>query len=136
MAQSAPKGRPGIFSDLVNSIFTPGTNSGLVAAMNYSFFALFATLFGMLVLTRGNGHVLAMLGLSVALWASIRWCVPGLSCDCPPLRFSHSLLRRFLVAIADAEEQQRRERLEKERQEVSKGGGPAEVAAGDGKKDR
>ncbi|GAA6047819.1 hypothetical protein JCM3770_004658 [Rhodotorula araucariae] len=83
--------------DIVDSIFTPGTNSGLLRAMNASFYALFATLFGMVVLTRGNGHVCALLALSVALWASIKW---------------------FLAQIKDAEEAQRLERLAKERAEA------------------
>lgn len=61
--------------DIVDSIFTPGTNEGLLRAMNWSFYALFATLSALLVATRGNVHVVALLTLSVALWASIKWCV-------------------------------------------------------------
>jgi predicted nucleic acid-binding Zn ribbon protein len=41
--------------DIVDSIFTPGTNSGLIRAMDMSFYALFAVLVVMVVLTRGNG---------------------------------------------------------------------------------
>lgn len=64
--------------DIVDSIFTPGTNQGLLRAMNASFYALFATLAALLVATRGNVHVVALLTLSVALWASIKWCVLAL----------------------------------------------------------
>ncbi|GAA5972270.1 hypothetical protein JCM11641_002381 [Rhodosporidiobolus odoratus] len=81
-------------SDVVNSIFEPGTNAGLVRAMSYSFYALFVTLLGMVLLTGGNWHVIALLGLSVALFISIRL---------------------FLVQIAEAEEKQRTERLVEEK---------------------
>lgn len=64
-----------MLSDVISSIFTPGTNSGLIQAMSYSFYALFVTLFGMVLLTGGNGHVVALLGLSVGLFVSIKWCV-------------------------------------------------------------
>ncbi|TNY19775.1 ER protein Pkr1-domain-containing protein [Rhodotorula diobovata] len=90
--------------DIVDSIFTPGTNEGLLRAMNWSFYALFATLSALLVATRGNVHVVALLTLSVALWASIKW---------------------FLAQIADAEAIQREERLAKERAEVDAQGGDA-----------
>lgn len=55
------------------SIFEPGTNSGLVKAMSYSFYALFVTLIGMIFLTGGNVHVCALFGLSVGLFISIKW---------------------------------------------------------------
>lgn len=58
---------------VVSSIFEPGTNPQLVRAMRYSFFALFATLAGMLVLTRGDWHILAMLVMSLALFVSMTW---------------------------------------------------------------
>ncbi|GAA6004405.1 hypothetical protein JCM10207_000712 [Rhodosporidiobolus poonsookiae] len=86
----------GMLADVVSSVFTPGTNPGLVRAMNYSFYALFVTLAGMLALTGGSVHVLALLVLSVALFASIRW---------------------FLVQIAEEEERQRQERLAKDKRE-------------------
>ncbi|GAA5915746.1 hypothetical protein JCM8208_005658 [Rhodotorula glutinis] len=95
--------------DIVDSIFTPGTNQGLLRAMNASFYALFATLAALLVATRGNVHVVALLTLSVALWASIKW---------------------FLAQIADAEAAQREERLAKERAEVAQGGDAARPVGG------
>ncbi|GAA5991990.1 hypothetical protein JCM10908_000685 [Rhodotorula pacifica] len=93
-----------MLGDIIDSIFTPGTNSGLIRAMEMSFYALFVVLAGMVVLTRGNGHVCALFALSIGLFASIKW---------------------FLVQIAEAEEQHRRERLAKEQQEAeaaTKGG--------------
>lgn len=63
----------GMLNDIVDSIFTPGTNSSLINAMNYSFYGLFITLFGMLYLTSGNIHICAMLVLSVGLFISIKW---------------------------------------------------------------
>ncbi|KAL8284261.1 hypothetical protein RQP46_005010 [Phenoliferia psychrophenolica] len=91
----------GVLSDVVESIWTPGTNTGLIKAMNASFYALFATLVVMLFLTGGNGHVWALLGLSLGLFLSIKW---------------------FLVQISDVEESRRSERLAKEAEESAKGG--------------
>ncbi|GAA6036575.1 hypothetical protein JCM8097_001233 [Rhodosporidiobolus ruineniae] len=91
MASPPVTGRS-LFSDVVNSVFEPGTNSGLVRAMSYSFYALFATLAWMVYLcwdTEGRWHVFGLLGLSIALFVSMRW---------------------FIVSIAEAEEQQRLER--------------------------
>ncbi|GAA5940287.1 Pkr1p [Sporobolomyces koalae] len=84
-----------MLTDVVNSIFTPGTNSGLIQAMSYSFYALFVTLFGMVLLTGGNLHVVALLVLSIGLFVSIKW---------------------FLIQIREVEEQQRIEREAKEAQ--------------------
>jgi len=58
---------------VVDSIFTPGTNAGLIKAMSFSFYALFATLATLVYATEGNLHVCALLALSVALYGSIRW---------------------------------------------------------------
>ncbi|GAA5896441.1 Pkr1p [Sporobolomyces salmoneus] len=85
----------GMLSDVVSSIFTPGTNSGLIQAMSYSFYALFVTLFGMVLLTGGNLHVVALLALSIGLFVSIKW---------------------FLIQIKEVEEQQRIEREKKEKE--------------------
>ena len=74
---------------VVESIWTPGTNTGLIKAMNASFYALFATLLIMLFLTSGNGHVWALLGLSLGLFASIKWCVSPITC-----RWGKAILRR------------------------------------------
>ena len=42
--------------------------------MTLSFFGLFATLIGLLILTH-NLHVAALLAISVALFVTITWCV-------------------------------------------------------------
>jgi hypothetical protein len=70
-----PPTERGVLSDVVNSVFEPGTNAGLIKAMSWSFYALFATLLGMVWLTGGNWHVVSLLGLSIALFLSIKWCV-------------------------------------------------------------
>lgn len=59
--------------DVVMSVFEPGTNSGLIRAMNYSFYSLFVTLLLMVYGTKGNVHVCALLVLSVGLFLSIKW---------------------------------------------------------------
>lgn len=77
-----------MLADIVDSIFTPGTNSGLIRAMDMSFYALFAVLVVMVVLTRGNGHICALFALSVGLFASIKWCVG--CCDVRVIRVASS----------------------------------------------
>ncbi len=67
--------RPSILDDVVTSITAPGTNRGLIIAMNTSFGALFIVLGGMVWLTGGNKHVLVLLGLSMASLGSMTWCV-------------------------------------------------------------
>ena len=72
-----------IVNDVVSSIWTPGTNPGLITAMNASFYGLFATLFALILATNFNLHVVALLGVSIALFASIKWsatryCIPAL----------------------------------------------------------
>ncbi|GAA5832574.1 hypothetical protein JCM5353_002196 [Sporobolomyces roseus] len=106
MASASPTSG-GMLSDVVSSIFTPGTNSGLIQAMSYSFYALFVTLFGMVLLTGGNLHVVALLVLSIGLFVSIKW---------------------FLIQIKEVEEQQRIEREKKEKLE-----GNGQVVGSEGK---
>ncbi|KAI5481462.1 Pkr1p [Pseudohyphozyma bogoriensis] len=107
---SATPAQPGILASVIDSIFTPGTNTGLVQAMSYSFYALFVTLIGMLFLTGGNIHIWALLGLSVGLFASIKW---------------------FLEQIKDVEELHRIEREKKEQEDKSK-----QAEAEEAKKDK
>lgn len=57
----------------VESILTPGTNPGLVRAMNVTFGALFVVLSGMVWLTGANGHVIVLLLLSMFSFGSITW---------------------------------------------------------------
>lgn len=139
---AAAEPAPGILSEVVSSIWTPGTNSGLIKAMNYSFYALFVTLFGMVLLTGGNIHVCALLTLSIGLFASIKWYVqftathsnrvlsadsirPLLSLTPPSFVFY-----RFLVQIADVEEERRKEALLKDKNGQDNGIPPsAEVAS-------
>jgi hypothetical protein len=51
----------------------PGANAAVVLAMNLSFFFLLITLFGLAFLTDWNGHVLALIGVNLGLWAAMVW---------------------------------------------------------------
>ncbi|KAI9313602.1 ER protein Pkr1-domain-containing protein [Dichotomocladium elegans] len=63
-----------IVDDIVQSILTPGyTANGVIKLMFYAFYMLFATLAIMVVMTRGNIHVIALLLLSICLFITIRW---------------------------------------------------------------
>ncbi|ORZ25857.1 hypothetical protein BCR42DRAFT_364345 [Absidia repens] len=64
----------GLVNDIITSIMTPGyTATGVIQAMFYAFYALFATLTIMVIITGGNPHVIALLLLSVCLFIAIRW---------------------------------------------------------------
>lgn len=64
----------GLANDIVESVLTPGyTAKGVIRLMFYSFYLLFATLVGMIIVTRGNYHVIGLLVLSICLFLTIRW---------------------------------------------------------------
>jgi hypothetical protein len=91
-----------LFQDLVSSIFDGGVNRstpalgpaspalhtltylsfawvnrhrGLIIGMHSSFAGLVLVLLALYVLTEYNGHVLALSGISICLWATTTWCV-------------------------------------------------------------
>ncbi|KAK4057587.1 hypothetical protein OIO90_001232 [Microbotryomycetes sp. JL221] len=89
-----------MLSDVIQSIFEPGTNQGLIKAMTLSFYSLFVTLFGLICLTKGNLHVVCLLLLSIGLFVSIKW---------------------FLIQIRQAElEAKERDRQQQQQQQQSK----------------
>ncbi|ORX59436.1 hypothetical protein DM01DRAFT_1332910 [Hesseltinella vesiculosa] len=66
-------------TDIMNSIMTPGyTAKGVIKVMFYAFYALFATLFLMMIITHGNPHVITLFVLSICLYLAIRWFVAEL----------------------------------------------------------
>ncbi|CAO3700482.1 hypothetical protein G6F70_004926 [Rhizopus microsporus] len=66
----------GLGDDIVKSIMTPGyTAKGVIKIMFYAFYALFATLLFMIVITGGNPHVIALLLLAMCLFVTIRWFI-------------------------------------------------------------
>lgn len=73
--------QPSVLTDVVSSIMEPGTNRGLIVAMNASFAGLFIVLLGMIWLTGGNVHVLVLFGLSIASFGSMTWYVGADSID-------------------------------------------------------
>ncbi|KAJ9089110.1 hypothetical protein DSO57_1016207 [Entomophthora muscae] len=62
-----------MFKDVIDSIFTPGVNSGLIRAMNISFIFLFVTLAAFAVITSFNIHVIALNFIAFGLFCSINW---------------------------------------------------------------
>lgn len=64
----------GLVNDLITSIMTPGyTAKGVIRLMYQSFYALFFTLFCLLLGTKGNFHVLALLIIAICLFVTLRW---------------------------------------------------------------
>ncbi|WFC96192.1 hypothetical protein MBRA1_002848 [Malassezia brasiliensis] len=60
------------------SVFHEGVNSPTHRIMNMAFYGLFITLTGLLLASGGNGHVLALLVLSVCLFMSVNWFIAEL----------------------------------------------------------
>ena len=60
-------------SAILDSLFQPGLNAPMQRAMNASFAGLLLVLLALALLTRGNVHVCALMGIALALWASVGW---------------------------------------------------------------
>lgn len=58
---------------VVESVFHAGVDTSTHRVMNGAFYALFATLACLALLSGGNGHVLALLALSLGLFLSVNW---------------------------------------------------------------
>ncbi|ORX69717.1 hypothetical protein DL89DRAFT_293329 [Linderina pennispora] len=69
----------GVFQDVINSIFEPGVNHGVLVVMNCAFIGLFLILFYLLVATGFNLHVCALTAIAVLLFASIQWFIRELA---------------------------------------------------------
>ncbi|KAJ1900451.1 hypothetical protein LPJ66_001469 [Kickxella alabastrina] len=78
-ADSAPQKSTGILQDVVNSIFEPGVNRGVLVVMNCAFAGLFLILFYLVIATRFNIHVCALTVIAGLLFASIQWFIKELS---------------------------------------------------------
>ncbi|KAJ1956010.1 hypothetical protein GGI12_005424 [Dipsacomyces acuminosporus] len=64
-----------IFQDVIDSIFEPGVNHGVLVVMNCAFFGLFVILLYLLFATRFNIHVCALTVIATLLFASIQWFI-------------------------------------------------------------
>jgi hypothetical protein len=64
-----------------SGILTPGSslNPTFLLIVDFSFVLLVAVLFSLLIATGGNLHFAALLLISLALWASVKWCAPSCS---------------------------------------------------------
>ncbi|KAJ2854455.1 hypothetical protein J3B02_002667 [Coemansia erecta] len=69
----------GIFQDVINSIFEPGVNRGVIFVMNAAFAGLFLILFYLLFATSFNIHVCALTLIAAGLFASIQWFIRELA---------------------------------------------------------
>ncbi|KAI0662973.1 hypothetical protein C8Q70DRAFT_1050678 [Cubamyces menziesii] len=82
-APSSPTGlsttTPELPSDggFFSNILTPGSslNPTFLRILDGAFALLFAVLFSLFVLTRGNVHLLFLMVIECCLWASVKWFV-------------------------------------------------------------
>ncbi|KAJ2136571.1 hypothetical protein IW136_003852 [Coemansia sp. RSA 678] len=72
---AAPAKSAGVFQDIINSIFEPGVNHGVMLVMNCAFFGLFVILLYLMVATNFNLHVCALTAIAALLFGSIQWFI-------------------------------------------------------------
>ncbi|KAJ3065229.1 hypothetical protein HDU98_011399 [Podochytrium sp. JEL0797] len=68
-----------LMEEVWHSVFTPGINSKVVRVMDACFYALFATLFGLLVVSGGSVHVVVLLLVAICLFVTVKWFVAELN---------------------------------------------------------
>lgn len=68
-------------TSLIGSILEPGSsfNPAFLLVVDGAFASLFAVLVALAVLTQGNVHLLFLIFIELALWASVKWYVTSLS---------------------------------------------------------
>ncbi|KAK0205637.1 hypothetical protein IW262DRAFT_1253297, partial [Armillaria fumosa] len=61
----------------VSQILTPGSSlhPTFLLILDVSFAVLLVVLVLLLFLTSGNVHFIGLIGIELALWASVKWCV-------------------------------------------------------------
>ena len=61
----------------ISNILKPGSSlhPNFLRILDGAFVMLLAVLLAMLWLSSGNLHVVALIAIEVALWASVKWCV-------------------------------------------------------------
>ncbi|KAI8320825.1 hypothetical protein GQ54DRAFT_243894, partial [Martensiomyces pterosporus] len=69
----------GVFQDVIDSIFEPGVNHGVLVVMNCAFLGLFVILVYLLFATSFNIHVCALTTIAALLFASIQWFIKEVS---------------------------------------------------------
>ncbi|KAJ2685076.1 hypothetical protein IWW39_004518 [Coemansia spiralis] len=73
--QKASAKSSGILGDIVNSIFEPGVNRGVLVVMNSAFAGLFLILAYLLFATHFNLHVCVLTLIAMGLFISIQWFI-------------------------------------------------------------
>lgn len=106
-------------SQLLDSFFPSRSPSvvpqpAILRVMDLSFVLLLLTLFALAAGTEWNLHVVALMGVTCALWGSIRW-------SAPPFPFAHDpaeqVRRRFVAELSKVEtNEEEQQRLSREQQ--------------------
>ncbi|KAJ2377767.1 hypothetical protein IW150_001191 [Coemansia sp. RSA 2607] len=73
--KKAPVASQGVLQDVINSIFEPGVNRGVLLVMNCAFAGLFLILFYLIYATSFNIHVCALTLIAGGLFASVQWFI-------------------------------------------------------------
>ncbi|KAJ3041916.1 hypothetical protein HDV00_008425 [Rhizophlyctis rosea] len=73
-----------IVEEIWESIFTPGVNERVRSVINMCFVGLFLSLGSLAIATKGNIHVLALMGIAGGLFFSLQWFLTELAKLPPP----------------------------------------------------
>ncbi|KZT13132.1 uncharacterized protein LAESUDRAFT_710199 [Laetiporus sulphureus 93-53] len=71
---------PVVSNSFMGNILTPGSslNPTFLLLLDAAFGALLLVLLSLAVATRGNIHLISLMGIELALWASVKWFVHDL----------------------------------------------------------
>jgi hypothetical protein len=80
VADGTPAGSQGMLLDVVESIYTPGVNTGLATFMFVLLGVLLLNAVGLLLYFGPNVHLIVLLALSLVLTGLMAWCGPATGC--------------------------------------------------------
>lgn len=74
---SQPPASPLDEQSIFSTLLTPGSSlhPTLLLLLDAAFLVLFLLFISLAIATNGNVHILVLMGIEVALWASVKWCV-------------------------------------------------------------
>ena len=72
-----PSTEPPSEQSIFSTLLTPGSSlhPTLLLLLDAAFLALFLLFLSLAIATEGNVHIMALMAIEIALWASVKWCV-------------------------------------------------------------
>lgn len=99
-ASTSPPSQGLADTGFLGNILTPGSSlhPTFLLILDGAFALLLCVFLGLLVLTRGNVHIFALIGIEGCLWASIKWwALPSCVCACAAV--TNNIDARFISEL-------------------------------------